>query len=326
MNLLNGKLFGDISVAKTQMDKKIEEALNDYAKKVAQAKQTAHAYKAEAEYVASSTKRAALEARTSIAAAQEAFAATVRDNAKELKSQYNRALSEPPSPTFNALFKTYHDLSICPTRGQAQSLLDAAKGNLLALQAVQQLLTRTDAPLRLNFNGPDVFEEDLAKIEELAQNANNYTGPHEKHMTAFEVFNGQPITWSRADGTEYKDGRKFDPVLHPMLQATFDFNMNQVNDMSSRWSSDVSYTLADAISKDVRQEEEAETSLIQDALRREGAPESEIREWDLPPVPESETAIHDETVEKNAVALARELGAATSSAADVKGKLGRYIR
>lgn len=311
MNHVTKYSFESILEEKLNLDRKILEVLNEYAATVDKARDVGKKFKDEEGYIADERNKAARKARSEMAAAQASFTAATRSSAKDLSLELSKALAEAPSDGFNRLFRTYSDLAIRPTRAQAQTLIDAAKGNILALQAVSQLLDRTEAPYRLKFNGPEVFEQDLTTIERFAQAAVQYPGPEACFHAACDVLSGQLITHTRPDGSTYTDGRTFDSVTLSIGLASFTSLANAVNQMSARWQTDVRYELIDSISAELRRNEEEI---------------AEMAGEELPDEPESETSLDDKVEAALELAQAHGRAAAAGSPESIRKRLGDYVR
>ena len=308
MNKKNELLLQGITTRARQYSAKVTDILTGYNAMVKKTREEGKIRKDEETFVAENTKKHSEAARRLLAAEASAFAADVRHSAEELKDQLVQTLFRPMNQALLQRLTVMHEFGIAPSRLELETMLDQNAGNLLGLKSIDTLLTKTKASYKLVFYDASTYENDLNVIESLARDADHFV-PTEMHSAGCDVYRGQPQTIKRPDGIEAQTGATWDSIALLMRNTAITSATKKIEEMTQRWSADISTSIMDSASAAVKAEE-AEQARI------EGKP--------IPAADPASTA----TIEKRAdaaIEFAREVGKQNAKAIDTL-QAGHYAR
>lgn len=260
------------------------------------------------EYIQEKQSALAAATREQIRKAQDSFQVTARESAKSLRNQLEDAILSPINVGFLRLAETMQTFNVAPSRLELDALLTLAEGNLTAVRCIDSLLKKTDAAFTLEYKSPDDYVRDLDLIEKLGTD-DFFCSPLDAHHEMNQIFKGQKINRDE-DSASNKRGETFDSIPLLMHGQSFVSAMEKLESMIPSWGADIHYEAADALSKEIEDEEKA-------------LAEAEQREPDLKDYDSNITVQEDNESIKVAKEIGKQAAAANKSVTEVLGNMVR---
>lgn len=248
MNKINLAIFQLIREKADHLREQINFSLEKYRREMAEARERAKAFKAEAEYIKAQKEIFSCIARAEIEKAGRAFGADVERYVETLQDQLGKHVSEPINGAFRDQLLTVSQFGIKPSETQIRALLKQNGGNSLGIQALSKVLTDVGSQYRISFRDMKEYEKDMRLIRELGIQPVYYD--KEFHHEAVEVLGGVPVVQVRDDGTTYTTAQTFDSTSLQLASDLFGLNLDKVGGMATNWAADLSITTKGADAED----------------------------------------------------------------------------
>ncbi|MBQ6175058.1 MAG: hypothetical protein IJK28_10585 [Clostridia bacterium] len=266
-------------------------ALLQYRQRKSQIYDAARAYKDEQAHIDKYLPDARDIARDALARAEYSYRNTIKTAVAGLKNELQAAISAPIPQTFTDRLSFYRAAALTPTKTDAESLIRMAGKNPLAIRAVAKLLDDTKAPIRIESRAVEMYEADLATLDELAQMPLVHA-PDEVYTELCDVMAGQPAPNKTAAG--YKNIGNTWTSIQLLTNGRFiAHNLKEIEAAADAWSADVTYQ--------IREREHAE-----EVARAKEEAENAGEEYTPEREPVSSTSVEKRST--NGVELAAELG------------------
>ena len=238
MNRSAKNAFMNIQGAAITYQNSVVNALKKYEEERQKAKTEAAAFKDEDSRFYAMNQALKSNARNAISRAEQSFTETVKSELASLRSELSAHLLTAPSSQMISTLALYRDFGIVPSKAEISALVQMAAGNTLALRCINGLLDSTKAGYTVVFPSSEALESDLDAIEKLSFGHFNYS-PAGLHVIACEVYGGQPVIFTRSDGSTYENGTKIDPISLISSRAFFEHNLKMLEEMAARWTENV---------------------------------------------------------------------------------------
>lgn len=238
MNRSAKNAFMNIQGAATRFQDSVINALKRYAEEKEKAAEEVKDYKNESERLSAMTASLKANARSAINRAEQSFTGTIKSELVSLRSELSDHLLTAPNAQLVSALSVYRDFGIVPGKAEISALVQMAGGNTLALRCINGLLDSTKAGYTVVFPSSESLESDLDAIEKLSFGHFNYS-PVDLHSIAVEIYGGQPVIFTRPDGTTYETGEKIDSVRLISSRAFFENAIKALDSMTNRWTENV---------------------------------------------------------------------------------------
>lgn len=300
MNARNTVVFSGLAGQARHFSERVAAICAKYEEELAMAKREAEDRKDPATYLEPRKSELRRKAQLELTNSSSSFATSVRQAVKELNGELIKSYSEPVDADLLDQLRAVKEFGIRPTRSMVETWLTRNGGNLLGLSAIGNVVRDSGAKFVLEYDAPERFERDLESLERLADNVYMY-GPKTAHSALCDVWDGEPRTITRPDGTEVKTGDTWNSVALITRRMEVESVLNSLSGMGERWAGGVTYRLADQVSAALAEEND---------------------EAPIEPTPSARIADPDAAIEM-AQAISAERAAANSRAAE---SLRHYIK
>ena len=243
MNRGTKSSFQHIQAAAENYRKSVIDVLKKYEAEKANAAEDVKQYKDEEGMLAARTSVLKTNARNAIKRAEQAFTGTVRTELDSLRTELANHLMNTPSQQFIHTLALYRDFGIVPGKAEISALVQMASGNTLGLRCLNSLLSSSKAGYTVVFPSSEDLCADLETIEKMSY-GNIWYSPNALHSVALEVFAGQPVTFTRPDGTTYENGTTVNNITLITHRSFFESNLKALDAMAERWTDSVIPTIA----------------------------------------------------------------------------------
>lgn len=230
--------FNHIKSEAASYQNAVQSALLDYRRTMARAEAESRKYKDETSYINTWKAAAKRDAMNAISQAETAFTVAVKAEYATLKDDLHDHLTTRPNAAFLDSLRVYFDFGIRPTRAEIEALMTQNGGNPLGYRALNRTLEKTKSEWRIDSLDTDVYENDLAVLQQLSY-GNLMYAPNDCHHEAVEIFDGERRLQMREDGSTYFGGYKWDRIGILMSTGDFTAKVKGIDAMADRWGNSV---------------------------------------------------------------------------------------